>query len=123
MSRYPEEALGLSGGLSGFSWGEPTMTELHTAYVYALAHLANLGERSALKLKRLFATYDDWLAKAPSDRRAKIEEAIGARYATRVATNWDDLIEQALKELRRHRSEEHTSELQSLTNLVCRLLL
>src|SRR5438046_10613116 len=25
--------------------------------------------------------------------------------------------------LRRHRSEEHTSELQSLTNLVCRLLL
>ena len=43
------------------------MTELHTAYVYALAHLANLGERSALKLKRLFATYDDWLAKAPSE--------------------------------------------------------
>ena len=81
------------------------MTELHTAYVYALAHLANLGDRSALKLKRLFATYDDWLAKAPSDRRAKIEEAIGARYATRVATNWDDLIEQALKELRRHQSE------------------
>src|ERR1019366_10383716 len=26
-------------------------------------------------------------------------------------------------QLRRHRSEEHTSELQSLTNLVCRLLL
>src|SRR5438093_8478555 len=26
-------------------------------------------------------------------------------------------------ELRAHRSEEHTSELQSLTNLVCRLLL
>src|SRR5438093_3958811 len=26
-------------------------------------------------------------------------------------------------ELRSHRSEEHTSELQSLTNLVCRLLL
>src|SRR5258706_6793565 len=30
---------------------------------------------------------------------------------------------QAGSSARRHRSEEHTSELQSLTNLVCRLLL
>src|SRR5262249_57277095 len=30
---------------------------------------------------------------------------------------------QALRKVRRGRSEEHTSELQSLTNLVCRLLL
>src|SRR5262249_57131153 len=36
--------------------------------------------------------------------------------ATAVATNWLILV-------RSSRSEEHTSELQSLTNLVCRLLL
>src|SRR5437016_9430623 len=34
-----------------------------------------------------------------------------------------DLVRDALDHVRPDRSEEHTSELQSLTNLVCRLLL
>src|SRR2546425_7301713 len=34
-----------------------------------------------------------------------------------------DLVELVLGEVRMHRSEEHTSELQSLAYLVCRLLL
>src|SRR5258706_4373165 len=33
------------------------------------------------------------------------------------------IFDKVLQELKLHRSEEHTSELQSLTNLVCRLLL
>src|SRR5262249_59759545 len=34
-----------------------------------------------------------------------------------------DALARYIAELDKHRSEEHTSELQSLTNLVCRLLL
>src|SRR5258706_10647082 len=37
------------------------------------------------------------------------------------AAEWD--ITKKIKEFDKSRSEEHTSELQSLTNLVCRLLL
>src|SRR5262249_59121673 len=36
---------------------------------------------------------------------------------------WDDMLSSGRKLTGRGRSEEHTSELQSLTNLVCRLLL
>src|SRR5258706_4921313 len=45
-------------------------------------------------------------------------DAVGVDHARKAA----DVREQRIV-LRRDRSEEHTSELQSLTNLVCRLLL
>src|SRR5438046_8193857 len=40
-----------------------------------------------------------------------------------IAHNWDDLSRATRAGVAFLRSEEHTSELQSLTNLVCRLLL
>src|SRR5438046_4063671 len=43
--------------------------------------------------------------------------------ATPVREALVDLSAQGLLDADQHRSEEHTSELQSLTNLVCRLLL
>src|SRR5438046_3741979 len=50
---------------------------------------------------------------------------LGFTYATRsgLSIGIDDLIIPAEKPVLVGRSEEHTSELQSLTNLVCRLLL
>src|SRR5437016_6843679 len=57
------------------------------------------------------------LRRALRDRRAAFDSA-GAYRAGRV---WSALHTGALRP--RPRSEEHTSELQSLTNLVCRLLL
>src|SRR5438046_7677734 len=47
-------------------------------------------------------------------------QAIGATWAGRPVGNWGDA---ACVSFYPTRSEEHTSELQSLTNLVCRLLL
>src|SRR2546427_8524161 len=44
-------------------------------------------------------------------------------WQERGASAWYDVWWAALAELRRRRSEEHTSELQSQSNLVCRLLL
>ena len=40
-----------------------------------------------------------------------------------LSSYWDKLAGQVEEKGRQHRSEEHTSELQSLTNIVCRLLL
>lgn len=55
------------------------MTEIHSAYLYSLAHLAHLGDRSALKMKHVFPTYDDWLKTPQSERRRLIEEAFGTQ--------------------------------------------
>jgi|ERR1019366_5249670 DNA processing protein len=82
------------------------MTEQHRAYVYSLAHLSHLGERSALKVKRIFPTYDDLIAVPVSDRRDMIEQGVGPRYSTLVSTNWDEVMEHATRELRRHQLEE-----------------
>src|SRR5258706_8992507 len=51
---------------------------------------------------------------------ASVAEMTDMRCLKRVETDEDEIV---ILELERDRSEEHTSELQSLTNLVCRLLL
>src|SRR5262249_59473598 len=64
------------------------------------------------KEAEFLATHDDYAAimlKALADRLAE------------AAAEW--LHERVRREFWGYRSEEHTSELQSLTNLVCRLLL
>lgn len=81
------------------------MTELHAVYVYALAHLSRLGERSALKVKRLFPTYDSWVGTTLADRRRMIDEVVGQRFPSTVPTNWDELMEQARREIHRHESD------------------
>src|ERR1700734_1019 len=82
------------------------MTEMHSAYVYSLAHLAHLGDRSALKMKHLFPTYDDWLKTPQSERRKLIEDALGLRYSTLVTSNWDELIDRGIKDLEQHARED-----------------
>lgn len=82
------------------------MTEQHLAYVYSLAHLTHLGDRAALRLKRLFPTYDSLVGTAPSDRRKIIEDSVGSRYSFLLTTNWDALLEQATKDLKRHERED-----------------
>ena len=82
------------------------MTELHSAYVYSLAHLVHLGDRSAFKLKRLFPTYNDWLKFPQSDRRKLVEDAVGPRYSGVVTANWDELLEVAIRDLRQHNRED-----------------
>src|SRR5438270_10723994 len=47
----------------------------------------------------------------------------GERHMVEVARFWQRFYEQALRQFDDLRSEEHTSELQSQSNLVCRLLL
>jgi DNA processing protein len=82
------------------------MTEQHLAYVYSLAHLAHLGDRAALKLKRLFPTHQSFVGMASSDRRKIIEDSVGSRYSSLVTTNWDTLLERATKDLERHERED-----------------
>jgi DNA processing protein len=82
------------------------MTELHSAYVYSLAHLAHLGERSALKLKRLFPTYNDWLKTPEPERRKMVEQIVGQRSSGVVTGNWDGLIDRAVRDLREHDKED-----------------
>jgi DNA processing protein len=82
------------------------MTELHSAYVYSLAHLAHMGDRSALRMKNLFPTYDDWLKTPQSERLKSIGNALGARYSALVTSNWDELIDRALGELAQHAKED-----------------
>src|SRR5437016_8558920 len=59
--------------------------------------------------------------------RTPVGEAIAERIRTRAQRRWgtggEDPQRVAELEAQVSRSEEHTSELQSLTNLVCRLLL
>src|SRR5258706_6600047 len=62
------------------------------------------------------AFYTDWLPRANKQLTAT------KLVITRSITELINSIKMAMAE-KRPRSEEHTSELQSLTNLVCRLLL
>ena len=75
--------------------------------------------RSELLLKNIsegVAAYNVWpKGMRPKQEREDTTEAVSPLTITPLNA--------ALKKLSAHRSEEHTSELQSLTNLVCRLLL
>src|SRR5256886_5471307 len=63
----------------------------------------------------------DRLAAAFRDRQATVESSIS--YLENLASNYARLYPQPAGESCDVRSEEHTSELQSQSNLVCRLLL
>src|SRR5437899_9185443 len=60
------------------------------------------------------------MARRQTGRGQKVE---GALLRTAIAFNNPTLVEQHVVQVDRVRSEEHTSELQSLRHLVCRLLL
>src|SRR5438093_1698724 len=59
----------------------------------------------------------------PPEHAQPIQRDAAQPAAKRAAARFILKVRQLANEHGHHRSEEHTSELQSLTNLVCRLLL
>src|ERR1035441_997788 len=58
-----------------------------------------------------------------SDPSAQVTDTVGVRIITYYRSGVDPVVEALKREFHIDRSEEHTSELQSLRHLVCRLLL
>ncbi len=79
--------------------------DLQTAYSYSLSHLSNLGERSALKLKKRFPTHQSWLQLSPSERQEATKTTLGSDPPSIITTNFDALIERALIDIRNHERE------------------
>src|SRR5258706_2262057 len=77
--------------------------------------------RSSRDALRHCAGYYFWLARAPrgAARRSSVHELVRLKFSRKRAAK----SRRSTVPRNTGRSEEHTSELQSLTNLVCRLLL
>src|SRR5690606_40436700 len=101
---FPRPAL-----FSLFSYCSRAPRDLHsfpTRRSSDLAWAAGIGEGVLVR----------WPAGCGGDRRARAEQPVECGVLCRIVVS-------RLRLGRRHRSEEHTSELQSRENLVCRLLL
>lgn len=79
--------------------------EVQIAYSYCLSHLAHLGERSALKLKKAFPTYESWLDVPPSEREERANSALGKDSTKLVTMNFDALLERSLSDVHKHERE------------------
>jgi DNA processing protein len=79
-----------------------TPDELQIAYSYCLSHLAHLGERSALKFKRVFPTYESWAHVPSSERDEAAKTALGKDSSKIVTLNFDALVERALADVKSH---------------------
>src|SRR5690625_5716258 len=88
---------------------------IFTLYPYTTLFRSRLGSSSVI-LSRTFK-------KAISNKNSLAKEIKRVRDVERNISSWED--EEYMYNSRRvkHRSEEHTSELQSRGHLVCRLLL
>jgi DNA processing protein len=84
---------------------ERTVADLQVAYSYALSHLAHWGERSAIKLKKKFPTYDSWSELTSAERDNATRNLLGNDSPTVFATNFDSLIDRALTDVRNHERE------------------
>src|SRR5690606_40052353 len=103
-------------------------------YAPATPDLSTLSLHDALPIYRLLAPYLKEAGlepKAPSfSNWIGLDGHVGGHYLTALAIHYaatgdvrcKERMEYMLTELKRCRSEEHTSELQSRENLVCRLL-
>src|SRR2546426_1739395 len=74
------------------------------------------------RLKRYFREWERH-GRDPSDRHRQVVEAHGHQHRDHPLLRAGGLVARSRSEPRRLRSEEHTSELQSPFNVVCRLLL
>jgi DNA processing protein len=84
---------------------ERQISELQVAYLYCLSHLAHLGERSSLKLKKSFPTYESWVQVSPSEREEGAKRALGSDSRNVLALNFDSLIERAFVDFEKHQRE------------------
>jgi len=84
---------------------ERETSELQIAYSYCLSHLAHLGERSSVKLKTSFPTYESWVQVSPSEREEGAKRALGSDSKNVSTLNFDSLIERAFVDFKKHQRE------------------
>src|SRR5690606_40992371 len=86
---------------------------------------SDLRQRHAVPDFEIFDYPGQYLTPDEGERYSRLRiEALHAEYQlSQAATNVRELAPGWTFKLEHHRSEEHTSELQSRENLVCRLLL
>jgi DNA processing protein len=84
---------------------EREVGDLQVAYSYSLSHLAHLGERSSLKLKQLFPTYESWVHLSQSEREEAAKRALGSDLKSVITVNFDALIERAFVDFKKHQRE------------------
>jgi DNA processing protein len=82
-----------------------TDDELRVAYSYGLAHLLNLRERSALKFKKRFPTYESWSRLAPSERGEAARSALDDESSRMITLNFDAVIDRAFVDVKKHERE------------------
>lgn len=79
--------------------------ELQVAYYYWLSQMTHLSERSAVKFKEKFPTFESWDALSPSDRSDAARQTLG-EDSFKVTTNFDAAIERAIKDIESHKSRD-----------------
>jgi DNA processing protein len=82
-----------------------TDDELRVAYSYGVAHLLNLRERSALKFKKRFPTYESWSNLAPSERGEAARAALDDESSRMITLNFDAVIDRAFADVKKHERE------------------
>jgi DNA processing protein len=78
--------------------------ELQVAYYYWLSQMTHLSERSALKFKDKFPTFESWDTLPPSERNDAARTTLGDDCFKVLTTNFDSAIERAFKDLKSHKS-------------------
>lgn len=76
--------------------------ELQVAYDYWLSQMTHLSERSALRFKGLFPTFESWDARPASEREDAARTILGDDRFRVLTMNFDSAIERALKDLKSH---------------------
>lgn len=80
--------------------------ELQTAYCYWLSQLTLLNERSALKIKKQFPTFESWDQLSQSERVEGARTALGDDSPRLFTTNYDSELELAFNDLKSHADRE-----------------
>jgi DNA processing protein len=84
---------------------KPNPDNLEIAYSYCLSHLSNLSDRSALKLKKRFPSFQSWLRLTPIERQELSEATLGNESPDFINVDFNALVDRALIDLRKHERE------------------
>lgn len=77
--------------------------ELQVAYYFWLSQMTHLNERSALKFKDKFPTFESWDTLSPSGRNEAARTTLGDDCFKVLTTNFDSVIERAFKDIKSHK--------------------
>jgi DNA processing protein len=84
------------------SYDHVTVPDINSAYTFALAFSAGLGERSALKFYRCFPHYEDW-SSSSEEQRSKLRNELGPRARLDVfSMNWERVLDDAISQIERN---------------------